>query len=271
MDGILAQYIALALHGTAWLNNGSAPSGLQSDNSTFRYVAEVRFEHLGGDSVEAVDDWLTRLAGSGVAAIDLSLPVGQVGPDGGVARWRERAIFVGDDPAVGLRVQTNNGPRLWRAEWRTGNRNPLVAPPPNSKPWHITYRESLTDAELGRPALESTRQVLVDALGIAIDYAQAHKLSPSDAKLTHARELNDVDDPQPPFYADMVPVGLLSIDRRRLLAMATSAHVFGGMGTWNDIGFTDPEEESQYDMVSDRLFLAVMRSFAASVNAGSAP
>jgi hypothetical protein len=72
-----------------------------------------------------------------------------------------------------------------------------------------------------------------------IDFAREHELHPWDAVLAQARELDKAEQPKPPCYADMAPAGVLSLGGRRLLAIATGANAFGGMGTWNDIGFTD--------------------------------
>jgi hypothetical protein len=51
-----------------------------------------------------------------------------------------------------------------------------------------------------------------------------------------------------------------------LLAAAEAAWVFGTMGSWNDIGFTDKSLQSEYDAISDRVFDLVVQSAVAAVN-----
>jgi hypothetical protein len=50
---------------------------------------------------------------------------------------------------------------------------------------------------------------------------------------------------------------------RRLLAIATNSWVFGGIGSWNDLGFV---EDQRYQSVSEPLYGAMMNAFLASVN-----
>ncbi len=269
MDGILAQYIAVALHGSAWLTSRGARPTLETSNSTFQYVSQVYFEDLTGDRVDAVGEWLEWLATAGATEINLSTLGDEDVPEGGPTRGRQRAAFVDDDPDVGLWILTAEGARLWRAEWRTRHHHPLATPPPNPRPWYVTYRESPAPMPRRRPVLDATRRVLIEAITIAIEFAREHAMQPWDTVLAQARDLNEAEQPQPPFYPDMAPSGGLSLERQRLLAMATGAHVFGGMGTWNDIAFADRPTQRTYEEVSDRLFAAVMRGFSSCVNAGT--
>ena len=94
-------------------------------------------------------------------------------------------------------------------------------------------------------------------------------MQPWDAVLAQARDLDEATRPQPPFHPDMAPPGGLSPERQRLLAVATGAHVFGGVGSWNDISFEDRHTQRTYEEVSDRLLAAVIRSFSACVNAAA--
>jgi hypothetical protein len=67
------------------------------------------------------------------------------------------------------------------------------------------------------------------------------------------------------FHADIAPGGLLPLESRRLLFASQSAWVFGGMGSWNDLGF-DGEEGRIYDNLSDRLYNIVNRAICAATN-----
>lgn len=54
----------------------------------------------------------------------------------------------------------------------------------------------------------------------------------------------------------------------QLAACALAADVFGGMGSWNDMAFSGPEE-SEYRALSERLFLAVHAGLRASLNSAA--
>ncbi len=51
----------------------------------------------------------------------------------------------------------------------------------------------------------------------------------------------------------------------QLLTAAIESDVFGGMGTWNDVGASNMEE---YHRVTENLFQAVHRAFRAAINSG---
>ena len=68
-----------------------------------------------------------------------------------------------------------------------------------------------------------------------------------------------------PYHADMLPTVGYARDARRLLAAASQAWVFGGMGSWNDIGF-DELQQSRYETCSERLYRAVIGACCAATN-----
>lgn len=51
--------------------------------------------------------------------------------------------------------------------------------------------------------------------------------------------------------------------------MAAQAWVFGGMGSWNDLGFSDADSHHRYQEVTRRLYDGVLRAFVATVNQDS--
>jgi hypothetical protein len=57
-----------------------------------------------------------------------------------------------------------------------------------------------------------------------------------------------------------------SLEARRLVAAAVRSWVFGGMGSWNDIGFSDPALLSVYNSVSEDLYMSVIEGFRDGIN-----
>jgi hypothetical protein len=55
---------------------------------------------------------------------------------------------------------------------------------------------------------------------------------------------------------------------RQLLAASVAGFVFGGMGSWNDHGFSDRESQARYERVTSQLYAAVMEGMATAVNEG---
>jgi hypothetical protein len=258
VDGTLAQYIAVALHGSAWLADpaGADPPSLDQTNSTFKYVAGAVFED--GSSRLDVAAWLVQLHAAGAVEIGLAAPDFTLLPDSGSLPWHVRGSFVGGIP-MGLIVPSERGTQIWRARW-------VAAAPGAARAWQVRYQAEPARAELVRPPIEPTHASLVAALGLAVDLAIGQGAVPLGQSLDRARGLGSAEYPQPAFYPDMVPAEGISPPRLRLLAMASAAHVFGGMGSWNDMPFSDDRTQRAYDEISRQLFTAVMAAFLAAVN-----
>ena len=54
---------------------------------------------------------------------------------------------------------------------------------------------------------------------------------------------------------------------RRLLASADQAWVFGGMGSWNDLGWSEPDIQAEYEAVTGKLYEAVKAACVTAANA----
>jgi hypothetical protein len=73
-------------------------------------------------------------------------------------------------------------------------------------------------------------------------------------------ELLDSTNPVPPYHADMLPDTGFSLEARQVMAAAAQAYVFGGMGSWNDMGFADKSLNEEYQKVTKELYETVKMS-----------
>jgi hypothetical protein len=48
--------------------------------------------------------------------------------------------------------------------------------------------------------------------------------------------------------------------------MAQAAWVFGGMGSWNDLGFAENDLQRQYEQITRELFTAVLQACVSAAN-----
>src|SRR5262249_46335868 len=107
-------------------------------------------------------------------------------------------------------------------------------------------------------ARASLDRALTDARAFA---AKAHVPGWGDA-FTDAIE---TDDDRPPYMPDLMDPAFPAA-ARHLIAKAARSWVFGGMGSWNDLGFSDESRRAEHAEVSRRLFAAVLNACVAAVN-----
>jgi hypothetical protein len=119
---------------------------------------------------------------------------------------------------------------------------------------------------VARPPIDATHAALAAALGLAADFAGAQGAGSLARTLDGARGLGHSPHPEPAYHPDMLPSCGVPLPRVRLLARASAAPVFGGMGSWNDMTFADDRSQRAYDEISRQLFAAVMAAFLAAVN-----
>ncbi|GAB3914442.1 hypothetical protein GCM10011575_44990 [Microlunatus endophyticus] len=53
------------------------------------------------------------------------------------------------------------------------------------------------------------------------------------------------------------------------MAAGSRAWVFGGMGSWNDLGFPDEGVEQDYEQLSSTLFAAVLTAITTATNSAA--
>lgn len=255
MNGELAQYFALATHTSAGLRDPRGADGHGMSHNTFQYVGAVSF-----DGTDGLDEWVRRVETDAVDRVWLAVPSldpekRRDGPPASV-----RAAFAGG--MLGGLLATGTGEsRLWQADWHVGDRDA-----PESRIWVVRYQSRPVAIEPQRPDVFDAARVLDGALERAAQFSERHELGwatlfararhhwSGDADPTEA----DPDHLFPPTWPDP--------DSRRLAAMASTAWVFGGMGSWNDLGFVDQATQSEYEQISRDLYTAVLTACVAAAN-----
>ncbi|MBO1740800.1 hypothetical protein JNB50_18965 [Leifsonia sp. TF02-11] len=79
---------------------------------------------------------------------------------------------------------------------------------------------------------------------------------------TEALGLLDAPEPAIPYNPDLAPEGL-PLESRQLLAAAVKSWVFGGMGSWNDLAYSDAARGAEYDQRTDELYRSVLAALIA--------
>lgn len=142
--------------------------------------------------------------------------------------------------------------------------------PPARPVWSVSYAmmdkdQPVTDIQVDiRDSYSSLERSLI----AITDFADAQQLSDWAGVFKKASAILNSTDPARDYYhQDLLVEKHYSLIARQLLFAAGAAWVFGGMGSWNDLGFNTEEDNKKYDDVSAGLYAAIIQSVLAVANA----
>jgi hypothetical protein len=268
MNGPLAQIVALTCRGDAAIAGTAAPRFFPG-NSTTRFCDSIRFVTVrklplmkAQETVVAPtpDEWLSRLRSGGARGVRLSRRA-QNDPQ---FSDRLTAGFVGGGGTWRMEVLLGDGrSEFWSAGWQVWSQKA-----PANRIWRVTYvrvGEAATAPDASR-ALAAIKADFKAALAAIHSLAAARKIRGFTE--CFAGGLLALDDPDADvgYHKDLAVPGQLGPDERSLLKAAMSAWVFGGMGSWNDLGF-EGDSQKEYERTSDALFAVVNEAIAAAASA----
>jgi hypothetical protein len=267
VNGTIAQSVALTCYGNATIRGLQVPPFFPN-NSTCEFCDSIKFiEHSpsGTGATEAVlvagnpDEWLARLIKQRAAGIRLTRTA-RNDPD---FPDRMSAAFVGGGGTWNIEVILNNGTsEIWIAEWEVWNQTA-----PDRKIWRVTYHLAGT-ARTANPRVRELEDVKAD---FELALTDIHMFSKQQNCGTFTERFADalkaLDEPQADigYHKDLAPAGTLPVIAASILKAAMSAWVFGGMGSWNDMGF-EGEDQTEYDRTSEKLFLIINEAIEAAAS-----
>jgi hypothetical protein len=254
VNGELLAAMALASHGSLWLHHGKGtpPPELELASPLFQLVRSVTFH--GAVEIAGVGPWLADLRARRVDRLWLVAPESERGD---ALPEHVAVAFAGG----GSWLLLATGParaEAWVPAWDVGDPDA-----PDGRIWDVTCVGTPVDpgpAQVPESSLADTEAHLVAALMAIASFARRHDLG-------HWTELfESALDADGEVATGELPAAW-PYEARRLAAMASSAWAFGGMGSWNDLGFATAEADDEYEAVSRQLYEAIMRTVVAAVNA----
>ena len=269
MNGPLAQFVALTCHANAFLR-GQAVAPLFPGNSTCQFCDWVKFivvsKTLFGKSKEVPvaatpNVWFEHLKSKGILGVRLSrTPQNKPGISD-----RMSSAFVGGGGTWAMEtLQPDGKAAVWLSRWSVWNQNA-----PERRIWRVEY--GLISEIHRRTAdgtdLESARARLRSALAEIHRFSEKHNCGGFTACFARAMEtLDSQGTKRHGYHKDLVVNGVVPELATGLLDACQSAWVFGGMGSWNDMGF-EGADEAEYDRVSEQMFAILNETIQVAANA----
>jgi hypothetical protein len=267
MNGEVAQLVALTAHGSAFLSGGSGARDFYPANTTFVYCNEVAFVEVkkfirAREEKVAVDPnaWFLLLKDGGCRRLRLGH---QATPS---PRFPDRMMagFVGGGGRWFIAAAYPDHTDNWLARWE------VSAPDaPDRKIWKVTYGKVSSVGQAPRaeaPDLRARSDALESVLTRTESFARTHDAVSFADCFRRALDSLTSDAPEQPYHTDLLPPSGYGTQAKRVLAACAHAWVFGGMGSWNDLGFEPSEAQREYEHLSDELYAAVNRGIEEGAN-----
>jgi hypothetical protein len=266
MNGELAQRIALVMWGNEIITR-TVPAEFLDSHATTNFVRSFLFDPVPRRwpakpvMRQSVSGWFTDLLDAGTNRLELDALGQLLGGGSEPLDTHLSAAFVNSVPTP-IIAQTRKS-TVWAATWQVQD-GPR---PSDSRIWNVHY--SLVNhtslAALTHPSIADGTVRLKAALTEIAHFATANKTGHWIQWFQDALTLLYDHEPVVPYWPDLCPPG--DPARSRLLAASVKAFVFGGMGSWNDLGFETDAAQQSYLALTRQLYNAVMFAIDATTNA----
>jgi hypothetical protein len=136
-----------------------------------------------------------------------------------------------------------------------------------SEPWKtyfILLKRDLENIEDSSTSVREARVRLSDVLENLIAFSSRFEYTIHWAE-NFKRSKQTLTDYQPIESDDFIPHGVYSLEARQLMETALQSWVFGGMGSWNDLAFSD-DDQKQYAELSKELYEAICNAIVSIAN-----
>lgn len=271
MQGTIAHVVALVLEGNAVLR-GVESSGLGMEHSANRFCEFVRFVDLdetpaGWSETQVAADpteWFRQLKEDGFTELRMSRqPSNHANVDGAEVTDRMLVGFIGGGGQWSVQANKPDRSDQWVARWAIGDQQA-----PDRRIWRVTYGRVAMDrppTEVEQIDLAALRDRFRDVLVQIQAFATRKGLDGFAACFAGGLEDLATESPAHGFHKEFANPSLIPREAIQLLSAAQSAWVFGGMGSWNDLGF-DGEDQATYERLSEELYRISNEAIVAATN-----
>jgi|SRR5690348_3732721 hypothetical protein len=273
MQGTLIQIIALTIYGNAYLTDHDIDEFFPNNNA-FKFCEYVRFVDLeqtdsGHEELPYAQDpvqWFARLQREGAEALRMIYQ-----PSGGKQIGQEKVSgrmlvgFIGGGGRWLIEVQKGSRSDRWEGRWQIGDKDRK-----DQLIWRVHYGRVATEQPL-HPQMpigaSGLKRLLGENLEALAEFATAHKLDNfATAFKTGLAALSSPEPFKNAFSSHFAPAGKLALAPSQLLAASQAAWVFGGMGSWNDLGF-EGDDKATYERLSEDLYMLLNTAVVFAANA----
>ena len=270
MNGILSQMLSLISYGNQYLNNKEIDSAYYPSNVAFKFCNQVRFLHLDSTSSTGETEkevapnpisWFDHLKNDNCRELKAYYHPSEDDHDG--TPDYKLAGFVGGGGTWLIEAIYPTYSDFWASRWENNQPDD-----PDRNIWSVSYGRTISATETINFCQD------VDHIRVALDailrdiqeFAADHKFDNWSDVFKNALAVLNGNRPVADWYHDVISEKGYSNKALQLIHAAMTAHVFGGMGSWNDLGFSDAADQETYEELSYYLYDNINRALLSGIN-----
>lgn len=271
MTGVLAQLVTLTGYGNAFLKHEKTPPGFDSGNSAFQFCNKIDFREFEKQFffskprekvvAERPTEWFAYLRAGRCKHLRLYF---EHSKDQRFAKEHKLAGFVGGGGTWLIECVYDGFSNYWANRWTVTDQNAT-----DNKIWTVNYgsigvRQSTRNLQVDNENIKSRLGVTLAEIA---GFAFKHDLQGWGDQFAKAKSTLDSALPAENYYhKDLIPLDNYSSIAKQILFSAGSAWVFGGMGSWNDLGFANKEDNETYERLSEQLYSDINKAIIGAIN-----
>lgn len=256
------QAIALVAYGNLYLQNRSEEFNLDrliTDNCYRLDFVDPPIEGIAGSSKVLASDafqWFEYLKHQGAKGLKLHYESSSRTdfPD------HITSAFVGGGSRWFVEVQFENTSDLYLSEWSPSEDYGLD----KRKNHYLRFERDLNHLDTHSTTIREPREKLTAVLQELIEFTE--RFDDTQHWSENFKNYLAILQEYEPLEADeFLPAGIYNKESRQLIEAANASWVFGGMGSFNDLSFNDPDQEL-YLSLSDKLYRSICDAIVSAVN-----
>ncbi len=264
MTGTLVQIITITSFGNEFLKNGKL-TDFYPKNSSFQFCYSVDFREKKKKiffsskkkiiTAQNPLDWFEKLKNDGCIKLRLYHQTDKEND-------YQLAGFIGGGGNWFIETVYSQHSDFWSSNWNHDKNLP-------EKPWQVTYGKAVEKQTIQNQQfdLKTTSNELESILERITDFAFKETTENWGDIFEKAKETLNSENPETDFYHnDLINKENYDLPNRQLLLAASKAFVFGGMGSWNDMGFENKETNRIYNELSSELYDTMNKSIVCAIN-----
>lgn len=266
MNVSILQMVSVVSYSNAYLNDRLPEISNQGEKISM-YCNKVLFHiPVVGDknqyTTQAPIDWFISLKFRGVKQVKLFY---QSFAKPNTPEYMT-AGFVGGGGVWMVETILEDRSEFWYSKWEVNeDKRQLGA----DRVWDVIYRLApIHELPSTKYEIKEQSVALASVLDALVAFCKAEELSNWETIFAGAKQVLESKKPSTNTYLkDMIVEGSYTEEALALMEAADRAYVFGGMGSWNDIGQLSSEtQEKKYKELSEQLYSVLNRSILAFAN-----